>query len=125
MRTCYASLFAMRLPFALLPTVLSDVRHMGLLLAGAGGVLEDAGVSCRHHPWWLAPYYLRRGCRVFSCLISSPTVFLLTFDAYIYSYLGYLSSSRHFCHADFLTFPLSSSSLMMLRLYMTLKDTSD
>ena len=87
--------------------------------------LEDAGVSCRHHPWWLAPYYLRRGCRVFSCLISSPTVFLLTFDAYIYSYLGYLSSSRHFCHADFLTFPLSSSSLMMLRLYMTLKDTSD
>eukprot|EP00434_Breviolum_minutum_P034890 symbB.v1.2.030884.t1/scaffold3525.1/size55316/2 len=29
------------LPFALLPTVLSDVRHMGLLLAGAGGVLEE------------------------------------------------------------------------------------
>ena len=30
-----------RLPFALLPTVLSDVRHMGLLLAGARGVLEE------------------------------------------------------------------------------------
>ena len=29
-----------RLPFALLPTVLSDVRHMGLLLSGARGVLE-------------------------------------------------------------------------------------
>eukprot|EP00435_Cladocopium_sp_Y103_P067285 s286_g29.t2 len=29
------------LPFALLPTVLSDVRHMGLLLAGARGVLEE------------------------------------------------------------------------------------
>lgn len=29
------------LPFALLPTVLSDVRHMGLLLAGARGILEE------------------------------------------------------------------------------------
>ena len=40
MHTGYALIF-MRLPFALLPTLLSDVRRMGLLL-------EDAGVSCRH-----------------------------------------------------------------------------
>ena len=38
---CLQAAMAPRLPFALLPTVLSDVRHMGLLLAGARGVLEE------------------------------------------------------------------------------------